>query len=281
MIPRATVSSDRIWAVLQTPSSVLPPEQPVAPETSTGVVEFRDATFAYPGADRPVLRHLSFLAPPGQTTAIIGSSGAGKSTALSLIPRLYDVTDGAVLIDGVDVRELAPEELWARLGLVPGRPYLFSGTVASNLRFGNPDATEADLWAALEIAQARDFVSEMPEQLDAPISQGGTNVSGGQRQRLCIARALVAQPQVYLFDDSFSALDLSTDARLRAALAPHTREAVVVIVAQRVSTIIDAEQIIVLEDGEIVGKGNYDELMIDCPTFVEIVESQRGVEEAA
>lgn len=206
---------------------------------------------------------------------MIGSTGAGKTTLLTLIPRLVDPTAGAVLVDGVDVRELAPQELWRRIGLVPQKPYLFTGTVASNLRYGNPDATDDELWTALEIAQARDFVAQMSGGLDAPIAQGGTNVSGGQRQRLAIARALVRKPEIYLFDDSFSALDLGTDARLRAALRPVTADAAVVIVAQRVSTIVDADQIIVLEDGGVVGMGRHDELLADCPTYAEIVASQQ------
>jgi ATP-binding cassette subfamily B multidrug efflux pump len=228
-----------------------------------------------------VLGDISLVASPGQTTAIIGSTGAGKTTLLSLVPRLFDATDGRVLVDGIDVREIEPEALWERIGLVPQRPYLFSGTIASNLRYGNPDATDDELWHALEIAQGKDFVEAMAEGLNAPIAQGGTNVSGGQRQRLAIARALVRKPEIYLFDDSFSALDLATDARLRAALRPVTRDACMVVVAQRVSTIIDFDQIVVIEDGAIVGKGTHDELLESCPTYVEIVESQRSAEEAA
>jgi ATP-binding cassette subfamily B protein len=220
-------------------------------------------------------------ARPGTTTAIIGSTGAGKTTLLSLIPRLFDATGGTVSVDGVDVRDYDPETLWDRIGLVPQKPFLFTGTVASNLRYGNPDATDEELWTALTIAQARDFVAAMPEGLDSAISQGGSNVSGGQRQRLAIARALVAQPNIYLFDDSFSALDLATDARLRAALKPTTRDKTVIIVAQRVSTIADADQIVVLEDGLVVGIGKHDELLETCPTFVEIVESQLAAEVAA
>jgi ATP-binding cassette subfamily B protein len=227
-----------------------------------------------------VLRDVSFTARPGQTTAIIGSTGAGKTTLLAMVPRLYDATGGAVRVDGVDVRDLAPDDLWGRIGLVPQRPFLFSGTVASNLRYGNPDATDEELWAALEVAQGADFVRAMPQGLEAPIAQGGTNVSGGQRQRLAIARALVRRPEIFLFDDSFSALDLATDARLRAALKPVTAEATVVIVAQRVSTIADADQIVVLDDGLVVGKGTHAELLVDCPTYVEIVESQHAAREA-
>ncbi|HEX9561673.1 MAG TPA: ABC transporter ATP-binding protein, partial [Candidatus Dormibacteraeota bacterium] len=249
MIPRAAVSSDRISEVLNTESSVSPPEHPVREVHSRGELELRDVEFRYPGAAAPVLHNISFRATAGQTTAIIGSTGAGKTTLISLVPRLFDATSGTVLIDGVGVRDLDPEMLWNRIGLVPQRPYLFSGTVASNLRYGNPQATDAELWQALEVAQAADFVRAMPRALEAPIAQGGTNVSGGQRQRLAIARALVRQPEIYLFDDSFSALDLATDARLRAALRPHTAQATVVIVSQRVSTVSDADQILVLDDG--------------------------------
>ncbi len=281
MVPRASVCAERIQKVLDTETSVRPPEAPVTTVDTAGEVRFRGVEFCYPGATEPVLRNIDLHATAGQTTAVIGSTGSGKTTLLSLIPRLFDVTAGQVLVDGVDVRDLDPEVLWRRIGLVPQRPYLFSGTVATNLRFGNPDATDDELWEALEVAQARDFVTAMPDRLDSPISQGGTNVSGGQRQRLCIARALVARPEIYLFDDSFSALDLSTDARLRAALRPHTRDAAVIIVAQRVSTITDADQIIVLEAGEIVGRGTHTELVQTCPTYVEIVESQMDVEDAA
>ena len=228
-----------------------------------------------------MLRDISFKATAGQTTAIIGSTGAGKSTLVSLVARLFDATSGTVLIDGVGVRDLDPEMLWNRIGLVPQKPYLFTGTVASNLRYGNPQATDEELWAALEVAQARDFVEEMPGGLEAPIAQGGTSVSGGQRQRLSIARALVRQPEIFLFDDSFSALDLATDARLRAALRPHTAEATVIIVSQRVSTIADADQIVVLDNGAIVGLGRHEELLETCPTYVEIVQSQLAAEPAA
>jgi ATP-binding cassette subfamily B multidrug efflux pump len=281
MVPRAAVCADRISEVLDTESSVRPPVTPIKQFVGSGELVFDHATFEYPGAAEPVLRDVTFTASPGQTTAIIGSTGAGKTTLLSLVPRLFDTTGGQVLVDGVDVRDMEPEALWVRIGLVPQRPYLFSGTVASNLRYGNPDATDEELWQALEIAQGKDFVESMTLGLEAPITQGGTNVSGGQRQRLAIARALVRKPEIYLFDDSFSALDLSTDARLRAALRPVTADACVVIVAQRVSTIIDADQIIVVEDGAIVGKGSHDELLQTCPTYVEIVESQRSAEEAA
>jgi ATP-binding cassette subfamily B protein len=280
MIPRAAVCADRIMEVLRTRGSVEPPVAPVAPLRADGWLEVDDLTFCYPGAAAPVLRDVSFTALPGQTTAIIGSTGAGKTTLLSTVPRLYDATGGAVRVDGVDVRDIEPDDLWARVGLVPQRPYLFSGTVASNLRYGDPDATDDELWAALEVAQGAEFVRAMPEGLAAPIAQGGTNVSGGQRQRLAIARALVRRPEIYLFDDSFSALDLATDARLRAALKPVTADATVVIVAQRVSTIADADQIVVLDDGVVVGKGTHAELLANCPTYVEIVESQHAAREA-
>ncbi|MGH3447910.1 MAG: ABC transporter ATP-binding protein, partial [Nocardioidaceae bacterium] len=281
MVPRAAVCADRIGEVLDTGSSVSPPDDPVTEVSATGQVEFRGVEFSYPGASDAVLHDISFQAVKGKTTAIIGGTGAGKSTLVSLVPRLFDVTAGQVLVDGVDVRELDPEILWSRIGLVPGRPYLFGGTVASNIRFGNPHASDDQLWKALEISQAAEFVAAMPDGLDAPIAQGGTNVSGGQRQRLCIARALVAEAEIYLFDDSFSALDLGTDARLRAALRPHTSEAAVLIVAQRVSTITAADQIIVLEEGRMVGCGTHEELLDGCPTYAEIVESQMSMEEVA
>jgi len=281
MVPRAAVCAERITEVLDTESSVAPPSRPVTPTRSDGRLEFDRVGFSYPGAAAPVLREVAFTALPGRTTAIIGSTGAGKTTLISMVPRLFDATAGAVRVDGVDVRDLEPEQLWRRIGLVPQRPYLFSGTVASNLRYGDPDATDNELWAALEIAQGRDFVAAMPDGLDAPISQGGTNVSGGQRQRLAIARALVRRPEIYLLDDAFSALDLSTDARLRAALRPVVADATVVIVAQRVSTIVEADQIVVLEDGAVVGIGRHRELLASCPTYVEIVESQLAAEEVA
>jgi ATP-binding cassette, subfamily B, multidrug efflux pump len=281
MIPRAAVAADRIVEVLDTPSSVRPPEAPVTEVPEHGTVEFRDVGFRYSGAQHAVLSGVSFRVEAGTTTAIIGSTGAGKTTLVNLIARLFDATDGTVLVNGVDVRELDPVLLWGAIGYVPQKAYLFSGTVASNLRFGRPDATDAELWQALEIAQASGFVQSMPDGLDSPIAQGGSNVSGGQRQRLSIARALVARPEIYVFDDSFSALDLATDARLRAALVPFTREAAVVIVAQRVSTIVDADQILVLEDGEVVGLGTHDELLASCTTYAEIVASQLGEEAAA
>ncbi|MBN9105815.1 MAG: ABC transporter ATP-binding protein [Propionibacteriaceae bacterium] len=272
--PRAAVAAGRINEVLDTESSVVPPPKPVTEVSQHGRMSFEGVSFAYPGASRPVLSGISFEVRPGETTAIIGSTGAGKTTLVNLIPRLFDATAGRVTVDGVDVRDLDPDLLWNRIGLVPQRPYLFSGTVASNLRMGNPDATDAELWHALTIAQARDFVEQMPDGLDSPISQGGTNVSGGQRQRLAIARALVRRPEIYVFDDSFSALDVATDAALRTALAGETRDAAVVVVAQRVSTIRSAEQIIVLEDGQIVGVGTHDELLTSCATYAEIVDSQ-------
>jgi ATP-binding cassette subfamily B multidrug efflux pump len=281
LIPRAAVCADRIVEVLDTESSVAPPVDPKQPTNRGGELTFDAVGFHYPGADSPVLRSVSLTARPGTTTAVIGSTGAGKTTLLSMVPRLFDVTEGSVTVDGTDVRELDLEELWSRIGLVPQRPFLFSGTVASNLRQGRPEATDDELWQALEIAQATDFVRAMPEGLDSPISQGGTNVSGGQRQRLAIARALVKRPEIYLFDDSFSALDLATDARLRAALRPVTTEATVLIVAQRVSSILEADQIVVLEDGAVVGIGTHEQLLESSPTYIEIVESQLGVETAA
>ena len=281
MVPRATVCADRIAEVFDTSSSVAPPASPVTTVAGRGELELRGVQFIYPGSDAPVLRDVSLTARVGQTTAVIGSTGAGKTTLVNLVPRLFDVTAGAVYVDGVDVRDLEPELLWSRIGLVPQKAYLFSGTVRSNLLYGKPDATDDELWRALEIAQGRDFVEAMPEGLDAPITQGGTNVSGGQRQRLAIARALVRRPEIYLFDDSFSALDLATDARLRAALRPVTTDATVLIVAQRVSTIVDADQILVLEDGEVVGRGRHAELLETCETYQEIVRSQLTAEEAA
>ncbi len=281
MVPRSAVCADRITEVLDTRSSVVPPAEPVTEVAEHGTLVFDHVEFTYPGADVPVVRDVSFSARPGQTVAIIGSTGAGKSTMVNLVPRLFDVTGGRVLVDGVDVRQLEPDLLWSTIGLVPQRAWLFSGTVRSNLQYGLPDATEEELWHALEVAQARDFVEAMPEGLDAPISQGGTNVSGGQRQRLAIARALIRTPEIYLFDDSFSALDLATDARLRAALRPVTRDATMLVVAQRVSTIRDADLILVVEDGEVVGRGTHDELLESCGTYLEIVESQLSAEEAA
>jgi len=281
MIPRASVSSGRILEVLDTEVSVVPPKNPVRELVTRGSLQLRDVGFHYPGAEHAVLTDISFTTRPGTTTAIIGSTGAGKTTLVHLIPRLFDSTSGSVLVGGVDVRELDPNILWSTIGFVPQRPYLFSGTVASNLAYGHPDATEEEMWEALEVAQARDFVAAMSGGLNARIEQGGTNVSGGQRQRLCISRALVRKPDIYVFDDSFSALDLATDARLRTALVPYTREAAVVVVAQRVSTISTADEILVLEDGALVGRGRHDDLLETSPTYAEIVQSQIGEREDA
>jgi ATP-binding cassette, subfamily B, multidrug efflux pump len=281
LIPRAAVSAERITEVLDTESTVVPTDSPIDTVVSRGTVEMIGATFQYPGADEPVLCDVSFLARAGQTTAIIGSTGSGKTTLLSLVPRLFDATAGTVLVDGVDVRDLAPDVLHSRIGLVPQKAYLFSGTVASNLRYGREDATDEELWEALRIAQADDFVEALAEGLEAPVAQGGTNFSGGQRQRLAIARAVVRKPEIYLFDDSFSALDLATDARLRAALKPTTRESTVIVVAQRVSSIVDADQILVLDEGLLVGVGTHEELLESCPTYAEIVQSQLPAEVAA
>lgn len=281
MVPRAAVCADRIMEVLDTPSSVQPPQRPVTEVAGPVTLRFDDVSFAYPGADAPVLRGVSFEAVPGQTVAIVGSTGAGKSTLVNLVPRLFDVTSGSVQIAGVDVRELDESVLWSRLGLVPQRAFLFSGTIADNLRYGKADATDDEMWEALEIAQARDFVADLPEGLTARVAQGGSNFSGGQRQRLAMARAVIRRPDLYLFDDSFSALDLATDARLREALAPVTRDATVLIVAQRVSTIREADLIVVLEDGAVVGRGTHEQLLQSCPTYGEIVQSQLPQEDAA
>ncbi|MDN3260656.1 ABC transporter ATP-binding protein [Streptomyces sp. CSDS2] len=281
MVPRAEVCAERIQEVLETDSSVVPPAAPVTGLRSHGYLEIRGAGFRYPGAEEPVLKSIDLTARPGRTTAVIGSTGSGKSTLLGLVPRLFDATDGEVLVGGVDVREMDPVLLAKTVGLVPQKPYLFAGTVATNLRYGNPDATDEELWHALEVAQAKDFVTGLEGGLDAPIAQGGTNVSGGQRQRLAIARTLVQRPEIYLFDDSFSALDYATDAALRAALARETAEATVVIVAQRVSTIRDADRIIVLDEGRVVGSGRHAELMASNETYREIVLSQLTEAEAA
>ena len=282
MIPRAQVCAGRIQEVLHTDSSVAPPADPEQPVPGVWAqVELRDVEFSYPKAEQPVLHDISFTMSPGKTTAIIGATGSGKTTLVNLIPRLYDATKGAVLVDGVDVRELDPDLLWAKVGLVPQRPYLFSGTVATNLEYGRPDATEDDMWGSLRIAQADGFVREMDGELEAPITQGGSNVSGGQRQRLSIARALIKMPEIFIFDDAFSALDVATDANLRAALADNIGTAAVLIVAQRVSSISHADEILVLEQGRIVGRGTHDELLRACPTYKEIVDSQIHDEDTA
>jgi len=281
MVPRAAASATRIMEVLDTEPSIADPTTPIRLDGVKGHVEFRNVEFRYPGAQDPVLRGVSFSAKPGETTAIVGSTGSGKSTLINLVPRFYDVTAGAVLIDGVDVREMDRQDVWARIGFVPQKAFLFSGTVKSNLKYGKEDASEAEIWHALEVAQGAQFVREMPEKLEAPISQGGTTVSGGQRQRLAIARALVKRPEVYIFDDSFSALDFKTDSMLRAALKNETREATVLIVAQRVSTIMDADRIVVMDGGSVVGIGTHTELMECCETYREIVFSQLSQEEVA
>jgi ATP-binding cassette subfamily B protein len=281
MVPRAEVAADRMQEVLDTESSVVPPANPVRSTVTHGHLELHEVEFRFPGAEQPVLRGINLIARPGETTAVIGSTGSGKTTLLNLVPRLMDATGGTVLVDGVDVRELDPTALSDAVAFVPQKPYLFSGTIATNLRYGKPDATEEELWHALEIAQARDFVERMPDGLDAKISQGGTNVSGGQRQRLAIARALIRLPEIYLFDDSFSALDYTTDAALRAALAHETADATVIIVAQRVSTIRQADRIIVLDEGRVVGTGTHSALMDDNETYREIVLSQLTEQEAA
>ncbi|MBO0869954.1 MAG: ABC transporter ATP-binding protein [Micromonosporaceae bacterium] len=280
LLPRAEVCAERIQEVLGTDSSVRPPQAPVPPQGVPGRLELRGVGFRYPGAEQPVLHDIDLLALPGRTTAVIGGTGSGKTTLVNLVPRLFDATSGAVLVDGVDVRELDPAALAARVALVPQRPYLFSGTVASNLRYGRPEATDEQLWQALDVAQARGFVESLPDGLESPIAQGGTNVSGGQRQRLAIARALVHRPEIYLFDDSFSALDYATDAALRAALATEITGATVVIVAQRVNTIRDADRIVVLDEGRVVGSGTHSELMAGNETYREIVLSQLTEEEA-
>ncbi len=279
LIPRSAVSAERIMEVLGTPTTVVISENPVREISEVAHLQFTGVGFRYPGAEYPVLSNISVDVHAGETLAIVGSTGAGKTTFVNLVARMFDATEGVVALDGVDVRDLAPEALWSRVGMVPQKPYLFSGTVASNLRYGKDDATEEEMWDALRVAQAEDFVREMPGGLEATIAQGGTNVSGGQRQRLAIARALIRRPEIYLFDDSFSALDLATDARLRAALEPHTRNSVVIVVAQRVSTIRQANKIMVLEDGECVGVGTHDELLVGCPTYQEIVESQASMNE--
>lgn len=279
LIPRAAVSADRIGEVLNTDSTVILPAHPVTELTETGTVSLDHVYYSYPGADEPVLRDLSFTVAPGRVTAIVGSTGSGKTTLVSLLPRLFDATEGTVRVDGVDVRRLEPNLLWSRIGLVPQKPYLFSGTVGSNLRYGRPDATDEELWHALEVAQARRFVEAMPLGLDASIAQGGTNVSGGQRQRLAIARALTKRAEIYIFDDSFSALDTTTDARLREALREDLADTTMIVVAQRISTVIDADQILVMEDGAIVARGTHTELLESSTTYAEIVSSQLYAEE--
>jgi ATP-binding cassette, subfamily B, multidrug efflux pump len=281
MVPRAAVSAQRIMEVLDTQPTIVDPERPATDVAEAGVVEFRDVEYRYPGAEEPVLSGISFTARPGETTAIVGSTGSGKTTLISLIPRFYEVTGGSVLVDGVDVRQLAQQDLWRRIGLVPQQSFLFSGSVADNLRYGDQRAAAEQLWRYLDIAQGRDFVEAMPEQLEAPIAQGGANVSGGQRQRLAIARALAKRAKIQIYDDSFSALDFTTDARLRAALHKHTADATVIIVAQRVGTIMHADQIIVLEDGTIAGIGTHAQLLETSQTYREIVTSQLGVEGVA
>lgn len=280
-IPRAAVCADRIGEVLATESSVHAPEDPVTDLPEHATIRFDHVGFTHPGAASPVLSDVSFRAGPGQTVAVIGSTGSGKTTLVDLVPRLMDATEGTVAVGGVDVRRVAPEVLWSRVGLVPQRAFLFSGTIASNLRHGRPGACDDELWEALEVAQAKDFVAALPDGLESSVAQGGTNFPGGQRQRLAIARALVRKPDVYLFDDSFSALDLATDARLRAALRPWTTDSCVLVVAQRISTIRDADLILVLDDGHLVGAGTHDELTAGCPTYAEIVASQLSAEEAA
>ena len=276
LVPRAEASAGRLDEVLNTTASIEEPARPLEPQRLTGQVEFRNVTFGYPGGEKPVLQNIDVQLRPGQTTAIIGGTGSGKTTLLNLIPRFFDVSEGKLIVDGVDVRELSLEHLWGRIGMVPQRAYLFSGTVAGNLRFGKDDATDDELWHALEVAQARDFVEEMPGGLNAAIDQGGTNVSGGQRQRLAIARALVKRPAIYLFDDCFSSLDAGTDARLRTALRADTRDATVLIVAQRVSTIMHADRIVVLDEGRVEGSGTHDELMASSEPYREIVDSRLG-----
>ena len=284
LIPRAAVSSSRIREVLDTEPTIRDSERPIAlaaaPAGERGVVEFRDVEFRYPGAEEPVLRGISFRAAPGETTAIVGSTGSGKSTLVNLIPRFYDATGGSVMVDGIDVRELAREDLWSRIGLIPQKAFLFNGTIAGNLRYGDQAATDDELWRALDIAQGRDFVEEMDGRLEAPITQGGSNVSGGQRQRLAIARALVKKAGIFVFDDSFSALDFSTDARLRAALGRELGEATVIIVAQRVGTIMNADRIVVMNAGRVVGIGTHSELLDSNETYREIVYSQLSEAEA-
>jgi ATP-binding cassette subfamily B protein len=274
LLPRASVCAERITEVLSTVPAITSPERPLRPATAAGEIRIESATFRYPGADRPVLQDVSFIARPGTTTAVVGSTGSGKSTLISLICRLYDVTDGAVVVDGVDVRDYDTEQLWSSFGLVPQRGYLFSGTVAENLRYGKADASDEEMWQALRVAAADSFVSAHPDGLAMAVAQGGINFSGGQRQRLAIARAVIRRPAVYLFDDAFSALDVHTDARVRAALREVSADATVVIVSQRISTVAEADQVVVVDDGAVVGTGTHDSLLVDCPIYAEFADSQ-------
>ncbi|MDP1720561.1 MAG: ABC transporter ATP-binding protein [Candidatus Nanopelagicaceae bacterium] len=281
MIPRAAASAERIQEVLETPSSVAETSNPISPHDRKGIIEFRDVEFRYPGAELPVLSGISFKAYPGKFTAIVGSTGSGKSTLLNLIPRFIDVTGGSILLDGIDIREQSLEDVWSEIGLVPQRAFLFGGTTAENLRYGDSDATDDELWKALSVSQAAGFVNELPEKLEAAVSQSGTNFSGGQRQRLSIARAITKHPKIFILDDSFSALDYTTDAKLRTALEVEARDSTLIVVAQRVSTILGADQIIVLDAGVIAGIGKHHELMASCETYREIVLSQLSPDEAA
>ncbi|MEI7540584.1 MAG: ABC transporter ATP-binding protein [Actinomycetes bacterium] len=281
MIPRAEASAERIQEVLLTPSSVIETTDPKSPKARKGLIEFKDVEFRYPGAEHPVLSGISFTAKPGVMTAIVGSTGSGKTTLLNLIPRFIDASAGQILMDGIDVRDQSLENVWSEIGFVPQRAFLFGGTIASNLKYGKADASDEELWKALAVAQADEFVKEKEDGLNSPVSQGGTNFSGGQRQRLSIARAIVKQPQIYILDDSFSALDYSTDAKLRVALEEHAKNSTLIVVAQRVSTIMKADQIVVLNNGKIDGIGNHADLMKSCKTYQEIVLSQLSPEEAA
>ncbi|MBB5166187.1 ATP-binding cassette subfamily B protein [Mycobacterium sp. AZCC_0083] len=274
LLPRAAVCAERITEVLSTVPAITSPEHPLRPEKVSGEIRIEAATFRYPGADRPVLQDVSFTARPGSTTAVVGSTGSGKSTLVSLICRLYDLTGGAVIVDGIDVRDYDTDQLWSAIGLVPQRGYLFSGTVAENLRYGKADATDDEMWEALRVAAADGFVSAHPEGLDMPVAQGGINFSGGQRQRLAIARAVIRRPAVYLFDDAFSALDVHTDARVRAALREVSADATVLIVSQRISTVAEADQVVVIDDGAVVGTGTHASLLVDCPIYAEFADSQ-------
>ena len=281
MIPRAEASAERIQEVLLTPSSVIETTDPKSPKARKGLIEFKDVEFRYPGAEHPVLSGISFTAKPGVMTAIVGSTGSGKTTLLNLIPRFIDASAGQILMDGIDVRDQSLENVWSEIGFVPQRAFLFGGTIASNLKYGKADASDEELWEALTVAQADEFVKEKEDGLNSPVSQGGTNFSGGQRQRLSIARAIVKKPQIYILDDSFSALDYSTDAKLRVALEEHAKNSTLIVVAQRVSTILKADQIVVLNNGKIDGIGNHADLMKSCKTYQEIVLSQLSPEEAA